>query len=79
MQARPNQPQQGHLLELYLLFCLVISKKFGKTADFCDIHIFPFQVSFTIVVKTVRATLEFINVHLQQCDHVASILRTVYL
>ena len=42
------------------------------------IQIFLFQVQFTIVAKAFRATLDFINAHLQQRDQVASILYTVY-
>ena len=38
---------------------------------------FLFQVPFTIAAKTFRATLEFINAHIQQQDQVVSKLRTV--
>ena len=47
----------------------------GKTAGF--LSFITFQVPFTIVVKAFQAALEFINAHLQQCDQVTSVLRTV--
>ena len=53
----------------------IVSRKFGKTVSFY-LQYFLFWVSFTVVAKTFLATLEFINVHLQQWDQVASELRT---
>ena len=35
-------------------------------------YVLPLQVPFTIVVKAFQATMEFINVHLQQFDQVTS-------
>jgi len=49
--------------------CPVISRKTG----FC----LSFQVTFTVAVKAFQITPEFINVHLQQRDEVANVLRTM--
>ena len=46
--------------------CTIISRKF-----FC--HIFSFGVPFSIALKVLNRTLEFINTHLQQWDQVTSV------
>ena len=56
--------------------CLVISRKLVKTQHSFVIHRFHFHVQFTVAVKMFQATLEFINVHLQQRNQVTSVLHT---
>ena len=75
MGNHAKMPCEGQLKAVLAISPFIATLCPGKTAGF--LSFITFQVPFTIVVKAFQAALEFINAHLQQCDQVTTVLRTV--